>query len=104
MEKLYLSQSQRMASLPADSTALHLIQHIRDEAHRFAITGHRMRRARNNNTSKLEGIRGIGPGRRRRLLKQFGGLQGIARAGIEDLANVEGISLQLARQIYDTFH
>ncbi len=103
-EKLYLSQSQRTTSLPADSIALHLIQHIRDEAHRFAITGHRMRRARNNNTSKLEGIRGIGPSRRRRLLKQFGGLQGIARAGIEDLANVEGISLQLARQIYDTFH
>jgi excinuclease ABC subunit C len=103
-EQLYLSESRRMITLPADSLALHLIQQIRDEAHRFAITGHRQRRARSKNTSTLEGIPGIGPKRRRQLLKQFGGLQGIARAGIEDLANVEGISLQLARQIYDTFH
>ena len=103
-EQLYLSHSKRMIRLPADSLALHLIQQIRDEAHRFAITGHRQRRAKAKNTSTLEGIPGIGPKRRRQLLKQFGGLHGIARAGIEDLANVEGISLQIARQIYDNFH
>jgi len=103
-EKLYLSQTKRMITLPADSLALHLVQQIRDEAHRFAITGHRQRRAKSKNTSTLEGIPGIGPRRRRQLLKQFGGLQGIARAGVEDLANVDGISLQLAKQIYDTFH
>ena len=103
-EQLYLSRARRMIRLPSDSLALHLIQQIRDEAHRFAITGHRHRRAKSKNTSTLEGIPGIGPKRRRQLLKQFGGLQGVASAGIEDLANVEGISLQLARQIYDTFH
>jgi len=103
-EQLYVSQTKRMISLPEDSLALHLIQQIRDEAHRFAITGHRQRRAKTKNTSTLEGIPGIGPRRRRQLLKQFGGLQGIVRAGVEDLAKVNGISMQLARQIYDTFH
>ncbi|NOX91604.1 MAG: excinuclease ABC subunit C, partial [Gammaproteobacteria bacterium] len=90
--------------LPADSPALHLIQQIRDEAHRFAITGHRARRARARNTSVLEGINGLGPKRRQTLLKQFGGLQEVARAGVEDLASVPGISKQLAQRVYDVFH
>lgn len=90
--------------LSGDSPALHLIQQIRDEAHRFAITAHRQRRAKARNTSTLESIPGMGPQRRRKLLSQFGGLQEIARAGVEDLAKVEGINITLARKIYDTFH
>jgi len=90
--------------LPPDSPALQLIQQIRDEAHRFAITGHRGRRAKARTRSTLEDIPGIGPARRRSLLRQFGGLQGVARAGVEDLASVPGISRELAQRIYDTFH
>jgi len=90
--------------LPPDANALHLIQQIRDEAHRFAITGHRQRRQRKRNTSVLESIPGLGPKRRQVLLKQFGGLQEVARAGVEDLASVSGISTALAQLIYDAFH
>ncbi|MBA1330835.1 hypothetical protein QQ73_06580, partial [Candidatus Endoriftia persephone str. Guaymas] len=90
--------------LPADSPALHLVQQIRDEAHRFAITGHRQRRARSRKTSVLEALPGIGPKRRQRLLKQFGGLQELTRAGVEDIARVDGVSLKLARLIYQAFH
>ena len=90
--------------LSPDSPALQLIQQIRDEAHRFAITGHRGRRAKARNRSALEDIEGIGPARRRTLLRQFGGLQGIARAGVEELARTPGISVELAQRIYDTFH
>ncbi len=77
---------------------------VRDEAHRFAITGHRNRRGKARNTSPLEDIPGLGPKRRQLLLKQFGGLQGISRAGKEDLMNVKGISPALAERIYATFH
>ncbi|WP_455198438.1 excinuclease ABC subunit UvrC, partial [Kaarinaea lacus] len=90
--------------LPADSPALHLIQQIRDEAHRFAITGHRQRRAMARNTSVLEEVPGLGPKRRQSLLKQFGGLQEVARAGVEDLSSIPGISRQLAQRVYDVFH
>ena len=104
MEQLVLSHSDLPIILPGDSLALHLIQQIRDEAHRFAITGHRRRRENRRNRSVLEEIPGIGPKRRQQLLKQFGGLQGISRAGVEDLSRVDGISIMLAQQIYETFH
>ncbi len=104
MEQLFLFGREAPIILPADSPALHLIQQIRDEAHRFAITGHRQRRERSRRTSILEAIPGIGPKRRQSLLKQFGGLQGVARAGVEDISRVQGISGQLAEQIYEAFH
>lgn len=108
-ETLYLSGNSLSGKnapsiLPADSPALHLIQQIRDEAHRFAITGHRQRRARARNTSVLEDVPGLGPKRRQSLLKQFGGLQEVARAGVEDLSSIPGISKQLAQRVYDAFH
>lgn len=103
-ETLYLSASGEEINLPADSSALHLIQQIRDEAHRFAISGHRARRGKAQKRSTLEDIPGIGAKRRRQLLQQFGGLQGVARAGVEDLANIKGISSELAQRIYDIFH
>ncbi len=103
-EQLWLLGREAAVILPADSPALHLIQQIRDEAHRFAITGHRQRRAKARTTSVLEGIAGVGPKRRQTLLRQFGGLQGLARAGVEDLARVEGISRQLASDVYAALH
>ncbi len=90
--------------LPADSSALHLIQQIRDEAHRFAITGHRHRRQKARTQSVLEDIQGLGSKRRQQLLRHFGGLQEIIRAGLDDLTNVPGINKSLAQRIYDTFH
>jgi excinuclease ABC subunit C len=104
MEQLFLFGDSTPIILPADSPALHLVQQIRDEAHRFAITGHRQRRARSRKTSVLEALPGIGPKRRQRLLKQFGGLQELTRAGVEDIARVDGVSLKLARLIYQAFH
>lgn len=81
-----------------------LIQHIRDEAHRFAITGHRQRRAKAATQSPLQAIAGLGPKRRQQLLRQFGGLRQISRADVEALSSVEGINRQLAQRIYDMFH
>ncbi|MES9827741.1 MAG: excinuclease ABC subunit UvrC [Candidatus Thiodiazotropha sp.] len=104
MEQLFLLGRRAPFILPADSPALHLIQQIRDEAHRFAITAHRQRRSKSRNRSVLEQIQGIGPKRRQRLMKQFGGLQALSRAGIEDISRVEGISTALAEQIYHAFH
>ena len=103
-ETLVLEKENKSLCLPGHSPALHLIQTIRDEAHRFAITGHRQRRAKTRKTSTLEGIEGLGPKRRQQLLKQFGGLQGIKRAGVEDLSAINGISKALAQRIYDYFH
>ena len=103
-ETLFLVGRAGEISLAPDSAALHLLQQVRDEAHRFAITGHRQRRAKARNTSPLEGIAGMGPKRRQKLLQQFGGLQEVKRAGIEDLARIDGISKSLAQKIYDVFH
>jgi excinuclease ABC subunit C len=88
----------------AHSPASRLIQRIRDEAHRFAITGHRRKRAKRYNESILETIPGLGPSKRRQLLKHFGGLQGVLRAGIADFEKVTGIGAALARSLYDHLH
>nr|VFJ70449.1 MAG: Excinuclease ABC subunit C [Candidatus Kentron sp. FW] len=104
LETLFSPDQETPLNLPADSAALHLIQQVRDEAHRFAIAGHRSRRSRARSTSTLEQIPGIGAKRRRQLLNELGGLQGIKRAGIEDLARVRGISRKIAECIYRTFH
>ncbi len=103
-DTLLLSETNEKVILPLNSKAMHLLQHIRDEAHRFAITGHKTRRAKARKTSQLEKISGLGPKRRQELLKQFGGLQEVARAGVEDLAKIKGISKSLAQKIYDHFH
>ncbi len=103
-ETLFLSGQEQPLILQGDSAALHLIQQLDGEAHRFAITGHRQRRGKARSTSVLEGIAGLGPKRRRQLLQQFGGLQEVARAGVEDLTRIHGISRALAQRIYDNFH
>ncbi|MFP5348876.1 MAG: excinuclease ABC subunit UvrC [Gammaproteobacteria bacterium] len=103
-EQLFLSATGAPTILPPDSPALHLIQQIRDEAHRFAIAGHRNRRGRARTTSPLERIAGIGDKRRQALLKNLGGMREVQRAGVEDLARIPGISPKLARRIYDAFH
>lgn len=85
-------------ALPPDSPALHVIQHIRDESHNHAITGHRQRRAKVKNTSALESIEGIGPKRRQMLLKYMGGLQPLRNASIDEIAKVPTISYALAEK------
>ena len=104
LETLHIPGRLDAVTLTADSPALHLIQQVRDEAHRFAITGHRQRRAKTRRTSSLEQIPGVGPKRRQQLLQQLGGLREVARAGVDDLASIKGIDRRLAQQIYDAFH
>ncbi len=104
LESLFLPGSKAPLILPPESGALHLVQQIRDEAHRFAISGHRARRAKKRMHSVLEDIPGVGSKRRQNLLRAFGGLQGVSGAGIEDLSAVDGINSQLASSIYEYFH
>jgi excinuclease ABC subunit C len=104
METLLLGDALESLHLPAHHPALHLIQEIRDEAHRFALFGHRARRDKARSHSRLEDIAGVGPQRRRRLLAYFGGLAGIRAATVEDLCRVEGISRLLAQKIHDALH
>lgn len=103
LETLHFPDGAEM-QLPADSPALHLVQHIRDEAHRFAITGHRARRGKKRMHSALQDIPGVGPKKRRDLIQHFGGLQEVSRASVKDLARAPGIGLRLAEVIYDALH
>ena len=104
MEQIFFPSEAVAKRLVEDSLALHLIQAIRDEAHRFAITGHRGKRDKQRRTSVLEGIPGVGAKRRKAIIQHFGGLQGVKRAGVNDLKQVEGISQSLAQIIYDRLH
>ena len=104
LETLILAGSHQLISLPATSPALHLVQHIRDESHRFAITGHRAKRQKNSKKSVLEEIEGVGAKKRQTLLTHLGGIQEVKKADITTLEKVPGISKVLAKNIYDTLH
>lgn len=104
LETLILAGSHEVLPMDSHSPGLHLVQHIRDESHRFAITGHRNRRQKVKTTSSLESIPGIGAKRRQTLLKFMGGLQGLKKASKDEIASVPGISQELADTIYDHLH
>ena len=103
-ERLYVGEDSTELALDSHSPAFHLIQNIRDEAHRFAVAGHTARKNKKITSSPLDQIDGIGAKRKKSLLHHFGGLQGISAAGIADLAKVEGINTSLAEDIYSHFH
>ncbi|MEM1402380.1 MAG: excinuclease ABC subunit UvrC [Pseudomonadota bacterium] len=103
-ETLIMGDSGLEVTLPADNPALHLIQQVRDEAHRFAITGHRGRRDKARKQSKLESIPGVGAKRRRELLRHFGSASGVENASMDELRKIPGISANMARTIYDHLH
>ena len=104
LETLINGETGEQIQLPPDHPALHLIQHIRDEAHRFAITGHRGRRDKARQRSALQDIPGVGAKRRRELLRHFGSAQGVQNANIDELKKISGISAAIAQQIYDHLH
>ena len=103
-ERLIFPDNREEVYLGPDHPGILLVNEIRDEAHRFALMGHRMRRDRKRSGSILDEIADIGPKRRQRLLARFGGLQGIKGASVEDLASVDGISTRLAQKIYGHLH
>lgn len=103
-ERFFLGDDNREIILDSQRPGFHLLQHIRDEAHRFAITGHKAKRNKKMIESPLQDIPGVGPKRRRALLEHFGGYKGIESAKAVDLVRVEGISAQMAQSIYEYFH